>query len=110
MMRSNFRWCLLAVVLGACSSGRNETVKAEAQASSPSVAQLDAGTPVCQPRTCQAMKRRCGRVSDGCGGVLDCGACPGCGPEEMDCCGACIPKSEGRCPENIHCKQPPPEM
>ena len=26
-----------------------------------------------------------------------------CGPTEMECCGACISESEGRCPENIHC-------
>ncbi|KFE68570.1 hypothetical protein DB31_7807 [Hyalangium minutum] len=36
-------------------------------------------------------------------------ASPRCGPDEMDCCGACIPRSEKRCPENIHCPTAAPE-
>src|SRR5512140_1483388 len=61
------------------------------------------GRCVCQPLTCASGAKRCGQVSDGCGGVIDCGRCSRCGPDEMDCCGICIPKSEGRCPENVHC-------
>ncbi|WP_147333237.1 hypothetical protein [Archangium gephyra] len=29
-----------------------------------------------------------------------------CAPDEMDCCGICIPRSEGRCPANIQCRRP----
>ena len=53
---------------------------------------------------------RCGQMSDGCGGVIDCGRCSRCGPQEMDCCGTCIPRSEKRCPDNVHCPTAPPAM
>lgn len=33
-----------------------------------------------------------------------------CAPDEMDCCGACIPKSERVCPVNVHCPTSAPEM
>ncbi|MCY1041090.1 hypothetical protein OV208_07145 [Corallococcus sp. bb12-1] len=59
---------------------------------------------VCQRATCSSLGLRCGAAEDGCGGVVQCGPCvPGCKPDEMECCGACIPKAEGRCPENVHC-------
>ncbi len=32
--------------------------------------------PVCVPRTCTAANTTCGPVGDGCGGILQCGACP----------------------------------
>ncbi|MBN8470769.1 hypothetical protein JYJ95_30045 [Corallococcus exiguus] len=59
---------------------------------------------VCQRATCATLGLKCGTADDGCGGVLQCGACvPACRPDEMECCGACVPKSDGRCPENVHC-------
>jgi hypothetical protein len=60
---------------------------------------------VCQRATCASLGLRCGSAADGCGGVVQCGACEpqACGPTELDCCGTCIPRSEGRCPENVHC-------
>jgi hypothetical protein len=67
------------------------------------------GRCVCQPLTCASGGKRCGEVSDGCGGVIDCGRCSRCGPDEMDCCGTCIPKTEQRCPENVHCPTSLPE-
>jgi hypothetical protein len=68
------------------------------------------GRCVCQPLTCLSNGKRCGQVSDGCGGVIECGRCSRCGPNEMDCCGTCIPRSEKRCPDNVHCPTAPPEM
>lgn len=114
-----------AVALVACSSGRGETVKAEPEAaksqpeavkSEPQAApgpSPDPSPPAaqpCQPHTCLSLGKRCGQVSDGCGGVMDCGRCSRCGPDELDCCGTCIPRSEKRCPDNVHCSTSPPEM
>jgi hypothetical protein len=31
--------------------------------------------PPCAPKTCTALGAQCGSVSDGCGGLLDCGVC-----------------------------------
>lgn len=107
------RWCVLAalsmVTLAACSSGRSDAVKPEPENASAKPARPDAGAP-CQPLTCLSDGGRCGQVSDGCGGVIDCGRCSRCGPQEMDCCGTCIPRSEKRCPDNVHCPTAPPEM
>lgn len=124
------RWYVLvavsAVTLTACSSGRSEAMKLAPQSASVSPARPDAGASgcascgpqelcvngrcVCQPLTCLSNGERCGQVSDGCGGVIDCGRCSRCGPQEMDCCGTCIPRSEKRCPDNVHCPTAPPKM
>ena len=37
--------------------------------------QIDART-ACKPKTCAQLARSCGAGDDGCGGTLDCGACP----------------------------------
>jgi hypothetical protein len=132
-------WCVLATVgavaLAACSSGRSEAMKSEPPDSTerpappspaPPVIHPDAGASgcascgpndqcvdgrcVCQPLSCASGGKRCGQVSNGCGGVIDCGRCTRCGPDEMDCCGTCIPKAEQRCPENVHCPTSLPEM
>ena len=104
MMIRNLRWSLLAgVMFAACYSGRNEarkpespeasTVKPSAQDSGPSAEQhREAYSPPVPPIA-----------------RPDAGSSR-CGPEEMDCCGICIHKSEMRCPENIHCPSPLPEM
>jgi hypothetical protein len=34
------------------------------------------GAPTCTPRTCSDAGANCGKVADGCGGLLDCGSCP----------------------------------
>lgn len=34
------------------------------------------GAPACTPATCDALGAACGQAGDGCGGVLECGACP----------------------------------
>ncbi len=47
--------------------------------------------PPCDPADCESLSRTCGLWEDGCGGLLDCGGCPGskhCTPE-----GACKPSS-----------------
>lgn len=106
--------CLLLASSG-CVSARNEGARASEDAGSVAQgrtpAKEDAGRP-CVPRSCAEAGARCGVISDGCGGAVDCGSCPGCKPDEMNCCGACIPKSEGRCPDNIHCPEtvPAPTM
>ena len=33
------------------------------------------GTDACVPQTCAQLNNACGKVSDGCAGVIDCGAC-----------------------------------
>jgi hypothetical protein len=110
-MMCRFSWNPLglaaAALLLACTSRQAEPLH-EPSAAPPAVAAVDAG--VCQPVTCASSERKCGRVQDGCGGVLNCGVCSRCGPEEMECCGACIPKSEKVCPVNVHCPTPRPEM
>ncbi|SEU31850.1 hypothetical protein SAMN05443639_116111 [Stigmatella erecta] len=106
-MMCRFSWnplgLVAAMALLACTSH-----KAESLPTPPAVASADAG--VCQPLTCASSERKCGRVQDGCGGVLNCGVCSRCGPEEMECCGACIPKSEQVCPVNVHCPTSHPAM
>lgn len=84
---------------------RPEPVGAEASGGPP------AEPPQCQPATCEGLGLRCGRAPDGCGGVVDCGPCGQgqCNPEERDCCGVCVPRSEGRCPDNVHCPAALPE-
>jgi hypothetical protein len=60
--------------------------------------QMDTDTPqppMCQPTTCAAQGKNCGRISDGCGNVLDCGTCPNggvCGAQTPNVCGPpCMP-------------------
>ena len=36
-----------------------------------------AGQCMCVPTTCAAVGAQCGSIDDGCGGMLDCGGCPG---------------------------------
>jgi len=105
MIIRNLRFGVLAVLLGACTSGRNEAIKPESPAEAETVkpAARDSGVvspehhretyspPVVPVRPDAGSKSRCG-------------------PDEMDCCGACIPRSEKRCPENIHCPAALPEM
>lgn len=56
-------------------------------------------TGVCTPKTCAELGADCGYAGDGCGAVVDCGACgPGeiCGLSQPNVCGAaatCTPKS-----------------
>ena len=48
------------------------------------------GVCLCTPTTCNALGRNCGIVGDGCGGLLNCGACPGgqtCGAVNPGVCG-----------------------
>ena len=55
----------------------------------------------CVPRTCNETTAagpvvRCDSISDGCGGRLDCGACPPgevCGANRPTVCGSCIPST-----------------
>lgn len=102
--------CVLVTgLLGfSCVSARSEPAPAPSDAG---VARVDAGQ-ACVPLTCLRARARCGVISDGCGGSVDCGPCASsCAPDEMNCCGICIPRSEGRCPDNIHCRPiaPPAE-
>ncbi|WPB82345.1 Ig-like domain-containing protein [Archangium violaceum] len=54
----------------------------------------------CEPATCAASGAVCGSISDGCGGTLECGACPGgqiCSASNT--CEVCVPttcESQGR--------------
>jgi len=48
--------------------------------------------PTCTKLTCAAAGVTCGLAGDGCGGVLDCGACP-CTPQT--CGGRCGPQGDG---------------
>jgi hypothetical protein len=61
---------------------------------SPSTVADSAG---CIPINCAAQGAQCGRVSDGCNGVLDCGSCEAgvCGGGGANRCGTnpCIPKT-----------------
>ncbi len=113
------RWLCAVVVLGllglSCVSARSEPSRAPRDAGGETVdagaEQGDAGLG-CVPLTCLRARARCGVISDGCGGSVDCGPCaPPCAPDEMNCCGTCIPRSEGRCPDNIQCRPgaAPPE-
>ncbi|HEX5747429.1 MAG TPA: hypothetical protein VFZ09_14385 [Archangium sp.] len=108
---SRLLWVWVPCLLGlSCVSARSEPVPAAASVDagpgSPDagLAPVDAGLR-CVPLTCLKARARCGVISDGCGGSVDCGQCSQpCAPEEMNCCGICIPRSEGRCPDNIHCR------
>ncbi len=107
--RSRLLGVLFPVLLGlSCVSARSEPAPAPEDAGVARAA--DAGQP-CVPLTCLRAHARCGVISDGCGGQVDCGPCsPPCAPDEMDCCGICIPRSEGRCPDNIHCRPMTPPV
>ena len=51
---------------------------------------VNAGGNLCQPKTCQDQGFECGKNSDGCGNLLDCGACSGnafCGGGGFSKCG-----------------------
>lgn len=91
----------LCLLLVACSSGRSEAVKPEP---------LDAAAAV-PPAPSLGERHREAHALPDAGPRLDAGfPSRRCQPHEMDCCGICIPRSEKRCPDNIHCKPPPPEM
>jgi hypothetical protein len=97
-------WGLLGL---SCVAARSEPAPAARDAG---VDPPDAG-PRCVPRTCLQARARCGVISDGCGGSVDCGPCsPPCAPDEMNCCGTCLPRSEGRCPDNLHCRPMAPPV
>lgn len=58
-------------------------------------------TPICTPGSCELLEANCGRVLDGCGGILDCGTCAGsdiCGGDGPNRCGA-APCSPTTCAE-----------
>lgn len=105
MIIRDFRWSVLAVLLlAACTSGRNEALKPESpetETVKPSAAP-DSGVSAEQHREAHKPPAPFARP--------DAGSKSRCAPDEMDCCGACIPKSEKRCPENIHCPAALPEM
>ena len=47
------------------------------------------GGALCKPTTCAALGKNCGPVADGCGGLLQCGTCPGgqvCGLQTPNVC------------------------
>ena len=92
----------------------------------PDAASPDAGTVTpdsgCDPGTCETAGAQCGKVGDGCGGALDCGACPfglvcgasvanRCGPpvcEPAQCAeGACGTMDDG-CEGTLECGACPP--
>jgi hypothetical protein len=103
MISRDFRWGVLAVVLlSACTSGRNEALKPEAsEAGTVTPSARDSGVSDEQHREAQPPPAPLVRPDAGTPGR--------CAPHEMDCCGACIPRSEKRCPENIHCPAALPE-
>src|SRR5688500_5697797 len=104
MIIRNLRWGVLAVLLAACSSGRNEAIKPESPSEAEAVKPAARDSGVVSPEhhretyTPPESPPRKGEVPRG-----------RCGPDEMECCGACINKSEKRCPENIHCPAALPE-
>jgi hypothetical protein len=104
MIIRDFRWSVLTVLLVACSSGRNEAIKPEASPETETVkpSARDSGVSAEHHRETYSPPPVLVRP--------DAGAKSRCGPDEMDCCGACIHKSEKRCPENIHCPAALPEM
>jgi hypothetical protein len=73
----------------------------------------------CCPRTCLEQNADCGMVSDGCGNILDCGACPpgetcGGGGQPGACGSMCLGKTCGQlgvdcgtvgdgCGDTLHC-------
>lgn len=106
--------CSLLLSLGllglSCVSARSEPALAPADRVDAGGDPGDAGA-ACRPRSCLQARARCGVIPDGCGGSVDCGPCaPPCAPGELDCCGICIPRSEGRCPDNIHCRPTAPPV
>ncbi|HYI01951.1 hypothetical protein [Hyalangium sp.] len=99
----SFQRCTLVVVgwvmLAACSSGRSEAMKPGPQEVTERP-QEEAPPPVERPPEKPSPPPPVSRP--------DVGASR-CGPDERECCGACIPRSEKRCPENIHCPTAAPE-
>ena len=96
MIIRDFRWSVLAVLLlAACSSGRNEALKPESPQAEDSGVSAEQHREAHKPPAPEARP--------------DAGSKGRCAPDEMDCCGACIPKSEKRCPDNIHCPAALPE-
>ena len=63
--------------------------------------------PGCVPITCaQLGGRLCGRVGDGCGGALECGACPDgtpCGAQVPSVCGGGAGSCRGLCRQQVAC-------
>ena len=54
-------------------------------------------TSPCVPKTCSQLGTSCGAVSDGCGGILNCGACAtGYSCTANKCVANCIPKTCGK--------------
>jgi hypothetical protein len=100
----NFRGCVVIVVgcvmLWACSSGRSEAMKPGPQDVTESPKEEVPPPPVEHPREKPSPPPPVSRPDVG---------TSRCGPDEMECCGACIPRSEKRCPENIHCPAAAPE-
>ena len=50
--------------------------------------------PGCTPTTCVAQGKKCGTISDGCGGLLNCGTCTGnqiCDGGSCQACDVCLP-------------------
>jgi hypothetical protein len=116
MTRWSSRWYALAVssavALAACMSGRGDAVSSTAQDASAGTDQQQ-GVPTVTPS-----RQGPGTLGDQHSGAPapprplirpDAGA-PRCGPHELDCCGVCIPKDEKRCPDNVHCPTPAPEL
>jgi hypothetical protein len=78
-----------AVVLSGCPFAMNDDYVVERTVVvEPPVPVVDAGVPgvddagapatdapTCVPTTCQKLDAQCGTIADGCGGMLDCGAC-----------------------------------
>jgi hypothetical protein len=85
--RASWVLCLLLASAG-CVSARTDGPRAPEDAGSgvqgAPPPKADAGPPAVPPAPCQ--------------------------PDEMNCCGVCIPRSEGRCPDNVHCPAAAPSM
>jgi len=89
----------------AANDAASEAAPESAANDAASEAAPPAGT--CVPLTCAELGAACGKVLDGCGGVLNCGGCETgvCGEGGPNKCGVpCVPRTcdptQGRC-ENI---------